>query len=62
MHIYIFNAALLVAWLLVLVGGVLLNLGAGLIAAGVMLLVLVSWSIRLGGGVYAPTRSQKGEG
>lgn len=59
MHIHIFNAALLLAWLLVLVGGVLLNPGAGLIGAGLLLVVLVAWAIRLGGGVYAPEPKAK---
>lgn len=53
MHIHVFNACLLVGWLLVLVGGVLLNVGAGLVGAGSLLLVLAFISARMGG-VYAP--------
>lgn len=54
MNIHIFNAGLLLGWLLVLVGGVLVHPGAGLIGAGVLLLVLVFLSVRLAGGVFVP--------
>ena len=49
MNIHVFNAALLIGWLLVLAGGVLLNVGAGLVAAGVLLILLVFVGVRLGG-------------
>lgn len=41
MNIKIFNACLLVGWLLVLAGGIWLDPGLGLIAAGLLLIVLV---------------------
>ena len=59
MHIYVFNVALLVAWLLVISGGMLISIGAGLIGGGLLLIVLVAWAIKLGGGVYAPEPNRK---
>ncbi len=58
MHVMVFNAALLTAWLLVLVGGVLVHPGWGLVGAGLMLVGLVLACVRIAGGVYAP-REQK---
>lgn len=54
MHARAFNACLLLGWLLVLVGGVLIHPGAGLVGAGVLLLVLVFASANLAGGIYLP--------
>ena len=53
MNIHIFNACLLIGWLLVLVGGVLVSPGIGLACAGLLLLVLAFISARLGG-LYSP--------
>lgn len=60
MNIHIFNAGLLTGWLLVLAGGVLVHPGAGLIGAGVLLLVLVFLSVRVAGGVFAPQAKTEG--
>jgi len=60
-----FNACLLLGWLLVLAGGVALNVGAGLAAAGVLLIVLALLSARLAGGLYVadqPPTQREGEG
>lgn len=54
MHVHVFNVCLLLGWLLVLAGGVLLNVGAGLAAAGALLIVLVLVSARVAGGLYVP--------
>lgn len=40
MNIAILNISLLLAWLLITIGGVLLNVGAGLITSGIMLAAL----------------------
>lgn len=53
MHIHIFNACLAVGWIMALIGGVLLNVGLGLAAGGLLLIVLAFVSARLGG-IYAP--------
>jgi hypothetical protein len=57
MNLHVYNAALLLGWLLVLVGGVLLHPAAGLVAAGLLLLVLVFLTVRLGG-VYASDKDR----
>jgi hypothetical protein len=53
MHIQILNGCLILAWLLVTAGGLLLNVGAGLLVSG---LVLIGMAIYLSRtfGVYAP--------
>lgn len=56
MDIRVFNACLLIGWLLVLVGGVLIHPGAGLLTAGLLMLVLVFVTARQAGGIYAPAR------
>lgn len=52
MSLTTFNAALLVGWLLILVGGVTYNLSAGLIFAGLILIIMVIVVSRIGG-IYA---------
>ncbi|HNI73173.1 MAG TPA: hypothetical protein PLX65_06550 [Accumulibacter sp.] len=52
MSLTTFNAALLVGWLLILVGGVTYNLSAGLIFAGLILIIMVIVVSRIGG-LYA---------
>lgn len=54
MHAYVFNACLLIGWLLALAGGVLVNLGVGLAAGGLLLIALVLLSARMAGGLYMP--------
>jgi hypothetical protein len=58
MNAHIFNICLLIGWLLVLAGGLLLNLGAGLIFAGLLLLVIVLVVTRMVG-IYVPNREEK---
>lgn len=52
MSLKAFNLAILAGWLLVLIGGCLLNLGAGLTIAGLLLIGLTLLLARLAG-VYA---------
>jgi hypothetical protein len=59
MHVHVFNVCLLLGWLLVLAGGVLMNVGAGLAAAGVLLIVLVLVASRVAGGLYVPERKEE---
>jgi hypothetical protein len=59
MHIHAFNAGLLIGWLLVLAGGLLINPGWGLGAAGALLIVLVLLSVRVAGGLYVPSTKGK---
>ncbi len=54
MHVNIFNACLLLGWILVLGGGVWINTGVGLAAAGLLLIVLALVSARIAGGIYVP--------
>lgn len=58
MNAHIFNICLLVGWLLALAGGALLNLGAGLIFAGLLLLAIVLVVTRMVG-IYVPNREEK---
>ncbi|MGP8437174.1 hypothetical protein ACT2FY_12980 [Paraburkholderia fungorum] len=58
MNAYIFNACLLIGWLLALAGGLLLNPGAGLIFAGLLLLAIVLVVTRMVG-IYVPSREKK---
>jgi hypothetical protein len=53
MNANIFNICLLIGWLLALAGGVYLNVGAGLVAGGILLLVIVFAVARVAG-VYVP--------
>ena len=54
MNLHHFNAAILVGWLMVLAGGMWINPGAGLVAAGLLLLVLTLFAARIAGGLYEP--------
>ena len=56
MHVYIFNACLLIGWLLVLVGGCLVSLGWGMACAGACLVALALVSARVAGGIYLPDK------
>ena len=57
MNVYVYNAALVVGWLLVLVGAMLVHGAAGLMVGGFLLLILVFVTVRLGG-LYAPERNR----
>ena len=63
MNIHVFNGCLLVAWFLLTLGGILMNPAAGLLIAGVALIVLtafVAWRF----GIYdkKETTSKPGAG
>lgn len=58
MNIKIFNACLLTGWLLVLAGGLWLDPGLGLVASGLLLIVLVLIVSRLAG-IYAEPQSSE---
>lgn len=49
MSVATFNASLLIGWIMVLIGGVLLNVGAGLMFGGLLLLVMVFVVARIAG-------------
>ena len=53
MNLYVLNASLLIGWLMVLIGGCMVNFGWGLVGAGVLLLILSIFSARFAG-VYFP--------
>lgn len=53
MNAHLFNACLLIGWLLVLAGGCLVHVGYGLVFAGLLLLVVVLFVSRMAG-VYLP--------
>lgn len=57
MKIATFNTCMLVGWLLVTIGGVLLNPGAGLAASGVLLIALTIFMARMGGIQSAPKKA-----
>lgn len=59
MNVHVFNATLLVGWLLVLAGGIVLNVGAGLLGAGLLLIVLVFAVARVAGGVFVPRKEEE---
>ena len=62
MSAVVFNTALALGWLLVLVGGVWLSPGAGLVGAGLLLVALTMVSTWLCGGLYVPGAADgKGE-
>lgn len=46
MHIHILNGCLILAWLLVTAGGLLLNVGAGLLLSGLVLIGMVIYVSR----------------
>lgn len=49
----LFNLTLLAGWLLVLIGGILVNTGTGLLFAGLLLIALVFAVARIAG-IYVP--------
>lgn len=53
MNAKIFNACLLIGWLLALAGGVWLNVGYGLVGGGLLLIAVVLVVARVAG-VYLP--------
>lgn len=53
MNLRIFNASLLIGWLLVLAGGVIVNVGWGLAIGGGVLLLLALLSAYIAG-IYEP--------
>lgn len=59
MNARLFNLTLLLGWLLVLAGGMLINLGAGL-AVGGALLIALAFSIARIAGIYMPTAKEEG--
>lgn len=59
MHVHVFNACLLLGWVLVLAGGVMLNVGAGVAVAGLLLIVLVFVAMRVAGGLYVPQKAEE---
>jgi hypothetical protein len=54
-----FSLCLLLGWLLVTIGGVLIQPGAGLVASGVLLIVLALLAARLAGGLYVPSADDR---
>jgi mannose/fructose/N-acetylgalactosamine-specific phosphotransferase system component IIC len=53
MNGHIFNASLLIGWAMVLIGACMRDLSTGLVAGGLLLLVIVAAVVRVGG-VYLP--------
>ncbi|MDE2441177.1 MAG: hypothetical protein KGP14_09140 [Betaproteobacteria bacterium] len=53
MNLRIFNAALLIGWLMALVGGLLYDIALGLIGGGLLLLMITACVVRLGG-IFMP--------
>lgn len=49
MNVKIFNACLLVGWLLVLVGGIIVHPGFGMAFAGLLLIALAIFDVRIAG-------------
>lgn len=63
MNIKVFNLCMLLGWIMVTAGGVLYSTAVGLIAGGVLLLVLTVVAAYLGGLVDAPaTKKARGAG
>jgi hypothetical protein len=64
MQTSVFNACLLLGWGLVLVGGIVLNPGAGLLGAGLLLIALAMLGAKIGGLYVAEPDAapQQGEG
>lgn len=58
MSLNAFNIALALGWLLVLIGGCLVHVGAGLALGGLLLIGLTFVVARIGG-IYAPTLEDK---
>lgn len=61
MQVYVFNACLLIGWALVILGGAMLNLGAGLVGGGLLLIVLALVATRMAGGLYVDPPAAPGE-
>ena len=61
MHTSVFNGGLLFGWCFALVGGVMLNPGAGLVGAGLLLIALTLLGARMAG-LYGSAKPQTGEG
>lgn len=58
MHIYVFNACLIAAWLLVSLGAGVISLAAGLITAGAVLAAITLFmAVRYG--LYTPERKDR---
>lgn len=57
MNAIVFNVSLLIGWIMVLVGACMRDLAIGLVAGGVLLLVIVALVVRMGG-VYVPKRAE----
>lgn len=55
-----FNLAILLGWLLVTIGGCLLNIGAGLVAGGLLLLA-ITFAVARMAGIYATQAEKDGE-
>ncbi|HDR9185276.1 TPA: hypothetical protein QDB06_005917 [Burkholderia vietnamiensis] len=55
MNANIFNACLLIGWLLALAGGIWLNPGVGL-AAGGLLLIVIAFVVARVAGIYVPQK------
>lgn len=49
MNIHIFNACLLIGWIMVTAGAMVLNLGAGACVGGALLIALTFATARMGG-------------
>ena len=56
----LFNLTLLAGWLLVMIGAVMLNPGAGLAVAGLLLIALVFAVARIAG-IYVPGAEKTGQ-
>lgn len=53
MNLRVFNLALLIGWAMVTAGGLLVRPWIGLVAGGLLLLVLTVLAARLAGGIYS---------
>lgn len=53
MNLYVFNVALIVAWVLLTAGGLAISLAAGLLLGGASLLLLTLLAVFLAGGVVS---------
>lgn len=60
MNSRLFNTTLLVGWLLALVGGLLLDVGVGL-AAGGLLLIALAFAVARIAGIYVPRDKTESE-
>ena len=58
MKLIIFNICIAVGWLMVLAGGVIINVGWGIAVAGVLMLLLVLSGAYFGG-IYSPSAEKK---